>query len=47
VLGSPCFRAYVLKVDVRPVKYISVGPYYGIRNGTLALGVALRIHAVK
>lgn len=35
------------RVDVRPVKYVSVGPYYGIRNGTLALGVALRLHAVR
>ena len=35
------------RVDVRPVKYITFGPYYGIRNGTLALGVALRIHAVR
>ena len=35
------------RVDVRPMKYITVGPYYGIRNGTLALGVAVRIHAVR
>jgi hypothetical protein len=35
------------RVDVRPVKYITVGPYYGIRNGTLALGAAVRLHITK
>ena len=35
------------RVDVRPMKYITVGPYYGIRNGTLAFGVALRLHLTK
>lgn len=34
-------------VDLRPIKYLSVGPYYGIRNGTLAAGVAVRIHITK
>lgn len=32
-------------MDVRPAKFVSVGPYYGIRNGTLALGIAVRTHA--
>jgi len=35
------------RVDVRPVRFFSVGPFYGIRNSTLALGVAVRIHATK
>jgi hypothetical protein len=35
------------RVDIRPIKYLSVGPYYGIRNGTLAAGVAVRLHITK
>lgn len=35
------------RVDFRPMRYVTVGPFYGIRNGTLAAGVALRIHTIK
>jgi hypothetical protein len=35
------------RLDVRPVKFLTVGPYYGIRNGTLAAGVAVRLHITK
>jgi hypothetical protein len=35
------------RLDIRPIKYLSVGPYYGIRNGTLAAGVAVRLHITK
>jgi hypothetical protein len=35
------------RVDIRPIKYLSVGPYYGIRNGTLAFGGAVRIQFTK
>jgi hypothetical protein len=35
------------RIDVRPIKYLSIGPYYGIRNGTLAAGAALRLHITK
>jgi hypothetical protein len=35
------------RVDFRPIRHVTVGPFYGIHNGTLAAGVALRIHMVK
>ena len=35
------------RIDFRPERHITVGPFYGIRNGTLAAGVALRIHTFK
>jgi hypothetical protein len=35
------------QIDIRPIKYLSIGPFYGIRNGTLAAGAALRLHFVK
>lgn len=35
------------RLDFRPVRHVTVGPFYGIRNGTLAAGIALRIHSMK
>jgi hypothetical protein len=35
------------RVDFRPVRHLTVGPFYGIRNGMLAAGIALRIHTIK
>lgn len=31
-------------VDIRPVKQLSIGPYYGFRNGFLMGGAAVRFH---
>ena len=35
------------RVDFRPERHLTIGPFYGIRNGTLAAGLALRIHFVR
>jgi hypothetical protein len=35
------------RVDFQPERHLTVGPFYGIRNGTLAAGLALRIHFVR
>jgi hypothetical protein len=35
------------RVDVRPFRFLSIGPYYGIRNGTLVAGGAVRFHFVR
>jgi hypothetical protein len=35
------------RLDFRPIRHVTVGPFYGIRNGTLAAGIAVRIHAMK
>lgn len=35
------------RLDFRPVRHLTVGPFYGIRNGTLAAGLNLRIHFVR
>jgi hypothetical protein len=35
------------RIDLRPIRHVSIGPYYGIRNGALAFGVALRLHAIR
>jgi hypothetical protein len=34
------------QADFRPVRHLSVAPYYGIRSGTLTVGAALRIHFI-
>ena len=35
------------RVDFRPVKALSIGPYYGIRAGMFAAGVAVRVHLTR
>jgi hypothetical protein len=35
------------RVDIRPIKALSIGPYYGIRNGMFAAGLAVRMHLTK
>jgi hypothetical protein len=35
------------RIDFRPIKYLTIGPYYGIRNGTLAAGLTVRLHITK
>lgn len=42
----PMFQI-VAQADVRPIRWLSVSPFYGIRNGTLGGGAALRIHFTK
>ena len=41
------FFEILARIDFRPERHVTVGPFYGIRNGTLAAGVAVRIHFVK
>lgn len=42
----PTFQV-VAQVDIRPVRWISLSPFYGIRNGTLGGGGAIRIHFTR
>src|SRR5713226_8087329 len=35
------------RVDLRPTKYLSIGPYYGIRDGMFAAGLSVRLHITK
>ena len=42
----PTFQA-VAQADFRPVRWISLSPFYGMRNGALGVGGALRIHFTK
>jgi hypothetical protein len=35
------------RVDFRVSRYVSVGPYFGIRNGTLGGGGCVRVHFLK
>jgi hypothetical protein len=35
------------QVDIRPVRWISLSPFYGIRNGALGAGGAIRIHFTR
>jgi hypothetical protein len=42
----PLFQA-VAQVDVRPVRWISLSPFYGLRNGVLGVGGAIRIHFTR
>jgi len=41
------FFEILARVDFRPMRHVTVGPFYGIHNGTLTAGVALRIHTIK
>ena len=43
---APLFEM-LARVDFRPVRHLSLGPFYGLRNGTLAAGIAVRFHLVK
>lgn len=42
----PVFQT-LAQVDIRPVRWISLSPYYGIRNGAVGAGAAIRIHFAK
>jgi hypothetical protein len=42
----PTFQT-LAQVDVRPVRWISLSPYYGLRNGTLGFGGAIRLHFTR
>ena len=42
----PTFQA-IAQVDIRPVRWISVSPFYGMRNGALGVGGAVRIHFTR
>jgi hypothetical protein len=42
----PVFQA-LAQVDIRPVRWISLSPFYGVRNGTLGAGGAIRIHFTR
>jgi hypothetical protein len=35
------------RVDLRPIKHLSIGPYYGIRDGMFAAGLSVRVHFTK
>ncbi len=40
---APLFEL-LASVDIRPVKQLSIGPYFGFRNGFLMGGAAVRVH---
>lgn len=42
----PTFQA-IAQVDIRPVRWISLSPFYGMRNGALGGGGAVRIHFTR
>ncbi|MEP7352811.1 MAG: hypothetical protein ABI824_06235 [Acidobacteriota bacterium] len=42
----PTFQI-VAQVDVRPVRWVSLSPFYGIRNGTIGMGGTVRIHITR
>ena len=42
----PTFQA-IAQVDIRPVRWISLSPFYGMRNGTIGGGGAVRIHFTR
>jgi hypothetical protein len=42
----PVFQA-IAQVDIRPVRWISISPFYGLRNGALGAGGAIRIHFTR
>lgn len=42
----PTFQAFA-QVDVRPVRWVSLSPFYGLRNGMLGGGGAIRIHFTR
>jgi hypothetical protein len=43
---TPTFQALV-QADVRPVRWVSLSPFYGMRNGVLGFGGAVRIHFTR
>jgi hypothetical protein len=45
-LAVPVFQA-LAQLDIRPVRWISLSPFYGIRNGSLGAGGAIRIHLTR
>jgi hypothetical protein len=45
-LAVPLFQT-VAQVDIRPVRWISLSPFYGLRNGALGGGGAIRIHFTR
>ena len=45
-LVVPLFQA-LAQVDIRPVRWISLSPFYGLRNGSLGAGGAIRIHLTR
>jgi hypothetical protein len=42
----PTFQI-LAQVDIRPVRWVSLSPFYGLRNGTIGMGGSVRIHFVK
>jgi len=42
----PVFQG-LAQVDIRPVRWVSISPFYGMRNGSLGAGAALRIHFTR
>ena len=34
------------QVDIRPDRYFSVAPYFGMRTGAIVAGAAVRVHIV-
>lgn len=42
----PVFQA-LAQLDIRPVRWISLSPFYGLRNGALGAGGAIRIHFTR
>jgi hypothetical protein len=43
---TPTFQAMV-QADVRPIRWVSLSPFYGMRNGVLGFGGAVRIHFTR
>jgi hypothetical protein len=43
---APAFQI-LGEVDVRPIRQLSLSPYYGVRDGMLVLGGAVRIHFTR
>lgn len=42
----PVFQT-VLEADFRPARWVSLSPFYGLRNGALGAGVAIRFHLTR
>jgi hypothetical protein len=45
-LWVPAFQI-MAQVDIRPVRWVSISPFYGIRDGGLGYGGAIRIHFTR
>lgn len=43
---TPAFQA-VAQADIRPIRWVSLSPFYGMRNGALGFGGAVRIHFTR